>query len=113
MRTLAECFVSDGDRYYFDFGPCSTSKGYAQVDTGQDAWYFGIWANPSKLRIMSYTEGDILLKEAESPQEFEAEIRRIKAWHDEQGIPFKGIDPGFSDSLKARFEGLGLGDLLH
>lgn len=24
------------DRYYYDYGQCSTKNGYAQIDTGQD-----------------------------------------------------------------------------
>ena len=29
-----------GDRYLYDFGLCSYKKGWAQVDTAQDASYF-------------------------------------------------------------------------
>jgi hypothetical protein len=36
------------NRYTFDFGTCSPQNGFAQVDTGQDAYYFGTWANPEK-----------------------------------------------------------------
>ena len=32
-----------GDRYTYDFGLCSFEKGWAQVDTAQDASYFGTW----------------------------------------------------------------------
>ena len=30
-----------GDRYTYDFGHCSYENGWAQVDTAQDASYFG------------------------------------------------------------------------
>ena len=33
-----------GDRYVYDFGLCNHEKGWAQVDTAQDASYFGKWA---------------------------------------------------------------------
>ena len=36
-----------GDRYVYDFGLCTYEKGWAQVDTAQDASYFGTWANPT------------------------------------------------------------------
>ena len=42
------------DRYTYDFGLCSYENGWAQVDTAQDASYFGTWANPTRLMIFSY-----------------------------------------------------------
>ena len=64
-----------GDRYIYDFGLCTYEKGWAQVDTAQDASYFGTWANPTRLMIFSYCKGDTTLKEAASPEEFVAELR--------------------------------------
>ena len=58
-----------GDRYTYDFGSCCYEKGWAQVDTAQDASYFGTWANPTRLMIFSYCEGDTTLREAGSPEE--------------------------------------------
>ena len=55
-----------GDRYTYDFGLCSFENGWAQIDTAQDASYFGTWANPTRLMIFSYCEGDTTLKEAAS-----------------------------------------------
>lgn len=100
------------DRYTYDFGVCSRDNGFAQVDTGQDAWYFGTWANPAKLVIVCYCEGDVTLQTAESEQEFAEELRRIQAWNIENGFSF-GIDPLLSDDLEQKFKDLGLGDLLH
>ena len=42
-------FMENIERYHFDFGECSACNGYAQVDTSQDAPYFGIWTNPMNL----------------------------------------------------------------
>jgi hypothetical protein len=36
-----------GDRYRFDFDLCSCARGWAQVDTAQDASRFGTWASPA------------------------------------------------------------------
>ena len=72
------------------------------------ASYFGTWANPTRLMIFSYCEGDTTLKEAESPEEFAAELREIDAWNRAHGY-----GPGFDRAMKAAFEGLGLGDMLH
>ena len=38
-------FKSDLGRYYFDGQACRSENGWAQVDTDQDAHYFGTWAN--------------------------------------------------------------------
>jgi len=103
---------SPGDRYQFDFGMCSTKKGYAQVDTEQDASYFGTWANPEQLSIINYCEGDITLTQANNEKEFVDEIHRIKAFHEKLGYRFLGIDPGFNDRLSAQFKALGLSEML-
>lgn len=112
-------FVMNGDRYVYDFGMCTTGKGYAQLDTYQDAFYYGIWANPAKLQIVTYAEGDFTIKDAADSGEFVAEIRELVKWHNEFGSSadgrkgFHGIDPGFNVALKRRFVALGLADLLH
>jgi hypothetical protein len=103
----------DADRYGFDFGPCSTSNGWAQVDTSQDASYFGTWANPFKFTIFCYCEGDTILTTCEDDTEFCGELRTIKRWNEENGHRFRGIDPGFNEPLKAKFCEIGLSDLLH
>lgn len=101
------------DRYYFDFEECSYDNGFAQVDTGQDAWYFGTWANPETLTIVCYCEGDVTRRTADDEAEFAAELREIKSWNEQHGHGFKGIDPGFGQEMRTRFEQLGVGDLLH
>ena len=101
------------DRYEFDFKLCPVSKGWAQIDTGQDASYFGTWANPFKLQIVSYAEGDVCYKTCDTEMEFINEIREIKAWNEETGNRFIGIDPGLIEENKTKWSELGLADLLH
>ena len=107
-RSFAQC-----DRYKFDFDICSPSKGWAQVDTDQDASYFGTWANPSSLEIMNYCEGDITHQTADTGAEFLAELEQIKAWNDDQGGRFLGIDPMLNAGIELDFRELGAGHLLH
>ena len=38
MKRVTE-FLMNADRYQFDFGECSASNGFAQIDTTEDAWY--------------------------------------------------------------------------
>lgn len=112
MQTIRD-FVENGDRYKYDFTEMTTQKGWAQVDTGQDAWYYGTWTNPFTLEIFNYCEGDTTLQKAENTIEYRAEIEEIKRWNDESGHGFKGIDPGFNEALKGRFGTLGMAHLLH
>lgn len=103
----------DANRYYFDTGQCSIKNGWAQVDSPQDASYYGAWANPERLQIFSYVEGDCILCSAESPEEFAAEVRNIDAWnrqHQDRGIM---IDTFMSPDLDAAFTALGLADYLY
>ena len=100
-------FYNDIDRYMFDFDLCSAKKGFAQVDTEQDAWYHGIWVNPQTRTIISYAEGDVTEQIAESEGEFVAAIRRLKEIYKEVVI-----DPGFNTSLKQQFISIGLANMV-
>lgn len=101
------------DRYAFDFDTCHFKKGFAQVDTPQDASYFGTWANPFRLQIVSYLEGDIIIETAETDTEFAEAIRSINQWNREHQEGEAKIDGMCDDEIIAKFELLGLHDLLH
>lgn len=114
-ETLAihtERWHESGDRYRYDFERCRYTEGWAQMDTGQDASYFGQWANPLQLRVMTYCEGDCSLATASSVAEFVAEIRRIAGWNKDNGHSF-AIDGMCRPEIIEAFEAMGLGDLLH
>jgi hypothetical protein len=99
---------ADGNRYQYDFGLC---RDFAQVNTSEDASWFGIWACPSRLVVFTFCEGDCLTVQCDTAAEFCDELRKVQAFADRQG-KFLGIDPG-SDPVKvAAWEALGLGDLL-
>lgn len=102
-----------GDRYQFDFGRFHYKHGWAQVDTGQDASYFGVWAHPGSFTIATFCEGDLTVQTTESWREFVAEIHRIREWNIEQGHEFKGIDGMCDDAIIGAFADLGLSDLMH
>jgi hypothetical protein len=104
---------SDYDRYSFDFGCCSAEHGWAQVDSDQDAAYYGVWAQPTELKMFSFAEGDLCLKEAETREEFVAEMRAFAAFEIEQGRQAPRIDPGLRPEIHDAFVALGLGDMLH
>lgn len=101
------------DRYLYDFKYCTIANGWAQIDTSQDASYFGQWINPEKRQIFCYCEGDTMLTECANNAELQAQISEMKAWNVEQGHRFMGIDPGFSDGLKASLAEVGLAEYLH
>jgi len=111
MKT--EKFFYDADRYQFDFNICSYKKGFFQLDTGQDAAYFGQWVNPAALKIVCYCEGDVSIITTESIHEFIEEIEKIKIWNEEQGHKFYGIDPGLNEENEKKMKSIGLGEHLH
>ncbi len=111
MKKLRE--FCPGDRYRYDFGLCSSSNGFAQVDTQQDASYYGTWANPEKLIVFSYTEGDCCTTVCDNVEEFKKEMYDIKQWNEENGWKFYGVDPGLNDAAVKKWEDIGLGELLH
>jgi hypothetical protein len=111
MKIIRE--FAAADRYTYDFGACSAANGWAQVDTEQDASYYGTWANPTDLKVFSYVEGDICLKIAETPEEFAAELREIDRWNQKMGYKPVKIDGMCNDDMIAKFTAMGLGDMLH
>ena len=110
--TVKHSFRSDIERYSFDYDECSRKFGYAQIDTRQDASYFGTWANPFTLTIVCYAEGDISRTIAATDSEFTKEIRELAKWNEASGWGMH-IDGMCDPEIIAIFELLGLHDLLH
>lgn len=104
---------SDFNRYSFDFGCCSPSEGWAQIDTEQDASYYGVWAHPIEMKVFSFVEGDITLKEAETLEEFVAELRSIESFEVSQGRKPARIDPGLNEDRIRAFKEMGLESMMH
>ncbi len=100
------------DRYHFDFKTCQPSKGWAQLDTKQDASYFGTWVNPITLELVSYCEGDVTHIKCETEAEFKCELTNLIDWNKKQEY-FIGIDGMMSPGIIAAFEKLGFAEYLH
>ena len=103
----------DADRYKYDFKLCHPSKGWAQLDTKQDASYYGNWVNPTTLETFSYCEGDLTHVQYEDDAEFVAGIREAIGWHNEHGWGPAKIDGMCNDTIIQAFTRLGLTDVLH
>lgn len=67
-------FAEDGSRYEIDFGPCSYDQCFLQIDTPEDAAWFGIWTNPDERIIASYMEGDIIVQHADTDMEYRSAL---------------------------------------
>lgn len=100
------------DRYVFDFKLCNYRDGWAQIDTDQDASYFGNWANPFALKVVTYCEGDVTVCTAETEEEFAAHIEETAEWTKNYGYKF-AIDGMCQDRIISEFNRLGLGHFLH
>ena len=101
------------DRYTFDCGPCSCAHGFAQVDTKQDAPYYGTWCSPSARTLVCFSEGTLTTTVCETDAELVAELRALARWNAAAGHGPMRIDVLRDDVLRQAFETLGLGDLLH
>ena len=101
------------DSYSFDCGPCSYANGFAQIDTRQDASYYGTWCSPSKRTIVNFCESDVTTTVCETDEEFVRQVGELAAWNDESGYGPMKIDAVSHDALREAFETLGLADLLH
>ena len=106
------------DRYYFDGDLCTYAKGWCQVDSEQDASYFGQWANPVTLEYITYAEGDVTTQKCETDEVFIDLIKKTAQWHKDNDDERFGIDPGWpgkpqTEANIARWTELGFKDLLH
>ena len=91
MATTVKGFVPMGDRYVYDFKLCRGVDGWAQLDTRQDASYYGNWVHPTQFKLMSYSEGDVTLTECQDEADFIETLRICIDWHSEREY-FIGID---------------------
>ena len=112
MATMTRGFDVMGDRYKYDFEECRLSDGWAQIDTRQDASYYGTWANPLTLELQSYCEGDTTRTTCESEADFTAELTKTIEWNKQAGY-WLGIDAGGVDRITEAFTRLGFGEYLH
>ena len=112
MATISRGFDLMGDRYRYDFRLCTLKNGWAQLDTRQDASYYGNWISPTERKLMSYCEGDTTLTECADDADFISAVRECVAWHKEREY-FIGIDAGGVAEIEQAFDRLGLGEFLH
>jgi hypothetical protein len=112
MSKITRDFATLSDRYVYDFRYCHYRDGWAQLDTRQDASYYGNWINPISLRLFSYCEGDLALTECDSETDFIATVRECVAWHRERDY-FVGIDAMCSVPIIEAFTRMGLAEFLH
>lgn len=78
------------DRYYYD-ARLTSADGWEQYDTDQDAWYFGVWVNTTKLETFTYAEGDTRHLIAPSVEVFRAELADLYEFYP-QAPAFRSID---------------------
>ena len=108
--TKQEIGSSADTRYIFDN---RLPSDYAQLDTSEDASWYGNWASAQRLAFISYAEGDCCITTCDSEEEFVSEFTRFKEFCDRVGYDFKGIDPGLDPDHKAEWERVGLGSFLY
>jgi hypothetical protein len=112
MATIRRNNICMTDRYQFDFKTCTPARGWAQLDTRQDASYYGNWINPSTFELFSYCEGDITHTQCSDADDFKQSLRECIEWHREREY-FIGIDPMERPEIKDALISLGFESELH
>jgi hypothetical protein len=79
------------ERYVVDFASDYQALGWQQFDTELDAWYFGVWVNPTTYQTLTYAEGDWTLVTCDGPAGYTREIRAAISFYGE-GFVAKAID---------------------
>lgn len=110
--TKHEEFVVDGSRHQYDWG---LPADFAQLDTSEDASYYGNWASAQRLTLFSYCEGDCTTTVCETAEEFRHQIDEFQAFCDRVGYKFLGIDPGWihTEERLQPWRDCGLAHLIH
>lgn len=110
--TITRDFEIDGSRYAYDG---ALPRDFAQLDTSEDASWYGNWASAKRLALFSYCEGDTTLTQCETVEEFRQELEKFQAFCERVGYQFKGIDPGWvhSPEILQPWQDAGLGHLIH
>jgi len=103
------------ERYMFDLGPCRQSAGWAQVDTWQDAWYFGVWTNPFIWQILTFAEGDLTIELCPTADSYRAAVVRMLRFYDtdRQQAKIDAMLGGATSPMVQAFASLGLCNYLH
>lgn len=102
------------NRYEYDFNELTTAMGWAQLDSRQDASYYGNWLNPVRREIFTYAEGDTTLTRCDTDAELLAELDEMNKWKAGSGYPVYcndrhiAIDPGLGDDLERACVAAGL-----
>jgi hypothetical protein len=73
----------DAERYLFDFDDDFRAADWLSFDTDQDAWYFGVWVNPTQFKTLSYAEGDVTLVLCTDVAHYNAEIEEACRFYGE------------------------------
>jgi len=81
-RTIECRFAMMSDRYRMDI---HTGNDWYQIDTWQDAPYFGVWCNPVLLTTVTYCEGDITVVHCDTPDAYRDEVREAIEFYTESG----------------------------
>jgi hypothetical protein len=112
MATLTRGHECMADRYKYDFRLCKARDGWAQLDSRQDASYYGQWVNPLTLKLMSYCEGDTCLTECTDEDDFISALRECIRWNQDAGY-FIGIDGMCELSIIDAFTRIGFAEFLY
>ena len=91
-RGFAPDISGDRCRYFYDFGMCSSDKGWKQYDTEQDASYFGIWVHVKERVILNYIEGDLILIECPSVNSLKSELDSMAKFYGDPPPAFTAIE---------------------
>ena len=108
-RTTTRRRVEEYGRGRYDW-TLTAADGWAQLDTGQDAPWYGAWAHAGSRTVVVYAEGDETKTVCRDGEAFADEVRRFAAFH---GTDWRGVDTGMNEETRRRFQELGLGALLH
>lgn len=111
MSTLLRGFDLHGSRYDYD-EKRTAANGWVQIDTCQDAPYFGIWAHAANRRIATFCEGDLMVEICDDDADFQKSLQACLAFYDRDGRPTK-IDAAFSEPVAAPYHALGFSDRIH
>ena len=55
------------------------------LDSRWDSWFFGVWANPESLTVITVVNGEVFTHVVDYPESYVGELFQIPKWKDDYG----------------------------
>jgi hypothetical protein len=104
---ITKTHIDDMDRYQIDFSMVGATGGYVQIDTVEDASWFGMWLDSRSRRLVIFAEGDLEVRSYDSDADLVTDLEHLDRRYVSEGRRGLRFDP-WTDELTAAVNAMGV-----